>query len=173
MYETRKQSRMIPFLIGIVLGVLGSVYLPGLARPYLPVWLLGKTIVVKGNVTAKQKKADALLLTVNTAEGVLLATFNRKLDEVNLLVNETDTIELAVPKYLPFVDEPKIVRVTKEAQAAPEPAASASRPTATGGRGGKPGEQKKLSAAAPAPATSPTGTRPAAVPAPRTTGTAT
>ncbi|MDH4164775.1 MAG: hypothetical protein OEW15_19110, partial [Nitrospirota bacterium] len=54
-----------------------------------------------------------LLLTVGTTDGVLLATFTRKVDEINLLVNEKDAIEFTLPKYLPFIEDPKIVRVSR------------------------------------------------------------
>ena len=118
-------SRLIPFLIGLALGIAGTVYLPGYVRPYLPQWVMGKMVVVKGTVAAKQRKADVLLLTVATPEGVLLATFKRKVDEINLLVNEKDAIEFNLPKYLPFIDDPRIIRVVKEAQPAAEPAPAA------------------------------------------------
>lgn len=113
-----KPSRLVPFLIGLVLGVIGAVFLPGYMRPYIPEWAMGRTTVVKGTVAAKQKKEAALLLTVNTAEGALLATFTRKADEIGLLVNERDVIEFTLPKYAPLIDDPKITRVLREHEAA-------------------------------------------------------
>ncbi|MDH4164430.1 MAG: hypothetical protein OEW15_17340, partial [Nitrospirota bacterium] len=95
------RSLIAALLIGIVAGILGTVFVPGYLRPYLPEWIAGKTVVVKGIVEAKQKKEKALLLTVGTTDGVLLATFTRKVDEINLLVNEKDAIEFTLPKYLP------------------------------------------------------------------------
>jgi hypothetical protein len=120
--NTNKPSRAPVFLFGLVLGILGAIFLPTYVRPYIPQWVMGKTIVVKGTVAAKQKKENAVLLTVVTPEGVLLATFNKKVDEINLLINEKDMIEFTLPKYVPFIDDPKIIRVVKEQQAAPEPA---------------------------------------------------
>jgi hypothetical protein len=120
--ETNKPSRAPLFLFGLVLGILGAIFLPTYVRPYIPQWVMGKTIVVRGTVAAKQKKENAVLLTVDTPEGVLLATFNKKVDEINLLINEKDMIEFTLPKYVPFIDDPKIIRVVKEQQAAPEPA---------------------------------------------------
>lgn len=117
-----KSSRMLIFFFGLLLGIGGTIFLPDYVRPYIPEWVIGKATVVKGTVTAKQKKEKVLLLTVNTPEGALLATFNKKVDEVSLLVNEKDTIEFTLPKYTPFVEDPKIIRITKEQQAAPEPA---------------------------------------------------
>ena len=117
-----KPSRLVPFVFGLVLGILGTIFLPDYARPYIPDWLMGKATVVKGTVTAKLKKADALLLTVNTPEGALLATFRKKVDEIGLLVNEKDMIEFTLPKYTPFIDDPQIMRIVKEQQAAAGPA---------------------------------------------------
>jgi len=117
-----KSSRMLPFVFGLAVGIAGTIFLPNYVRPYLPEWVMGKAIVVKGTVTAKQKKEKVLLLTVNTPEGALLATFNKKVDEISLLVSEKDIIEFTLPKYTPFIDDPKIIRIVKEQQAVTEPA---------------------------------------------------
>lgn len=151
--NTHNLSRFAPFLIGLVLGILAAVFLPGVVRPYLPQWITGKTSVVKGTVAAKQKKENVLLLTVNTPEGVLLATFRKKVDEINLLINEKDSIELTIPKYMPFIDDPKIMRVVKEQQAAPEPD-PAVKPGEQGAKKVRPRLQEKPSAAAPGPGAS-------------------
>ena len=149
--NTNKPSRIVPFVLGLVLGILGVIYLPGYVRPYIPEWVTGKAaVVVKGTVTAKQKKADALLLTVNTPDGALLATFTKKVDEINLLINEKDALEFTLPKYMPFIDDPKIIRVVKEPQAAPGPAPEA-KPAGKGTKEGKPRRQEKPQAAPPAP----------------------
>jgi hypothetical protein len=149
--NTNKPSRLVPFVLGLVLGVLGAVFLPNYARPYIPAWMTGKpVVVVKGIVMAKQKKENALLLTVNTHDGALLATFKQKVDEVNLLVNEKDAIEFTLPKYTPFIDDPKIIRVEKEQQAAPGPAPEA-RPAGKSTKEVKPKGQEKPQAAPPAP----------------------
>lgn len=139
-------SRIVPLIVGLLLGVLGTVYLPCYVRPYLPDWATGSGPVVKGTVMAKQKKENTLLLTVNTADGALTATFTKKVDEISLLVNETDVIELTLPKYAPLIDDPKIVRILKEPQAAsaPFPAAMSTE------QGRKEGSQQGKSAA-PAP----------------------
>jgi len=124
----QKQSYVAPFVFGLILGILCTIFLPKYVRPYLPESIMGKAIVVKGTVIAKQKKANTLLLTVNTSQGALLATFDKKVDETNLLINEQDTIEFTLPKYLPFIEDPKIIRVVKEQQAAPELAGSSAEP---------------------------------------------
>lgn len=148
--NTNKPSRTVPFVFGLILGILGAIFLPTYVRPYIPQWVMGKTIVVKGTVAAKQKKDTVLLLTVDTPEGVLLATFNKKVDEINLLINEKDAIEFTLPKYMPFIDDPQIIRVVKEQQAAPEPA-PVEKPKEQGTKEGKPKRQGKPPAAVPAP----------------------
>ena len=151
--NTHKPSRTVPFVFGLVLGILGAIFLPNYARPYIPEWVTGKAVVVvKGTVTAKQKKENALLLTVDTPDGVLLATFNRKIDEINLLINEKDSLEFNLPRYTPFIDDPKIIRVVKEQQAAPGPAPEA-KPAGKSTKEVKPRRQEKPQAAPPAPGT--------------------
>jgi len=157
--------RIAPFVAGIVLGVLGAVYLPGYVRPHLPDWMGGGSVVVTGTVAAKQKKDTSLLLTVETSSGVLLATFTRKVDEINLLINETDTIEFNLPQYKPFVDDPHIVRVAKEKKAEPDEAPAEKKQEADKKeekptKQEKPAKQEKQSApaSAPAQATGATGT---------------
>jgi hypothetical protein len=117
-----KPSRLVPFVFGLILGILGTIFLPDYVRPYIPDWVTGKGAAVQGTVTAKLKKENALLLTVNTPDGALLATFRKKVDEIGLLVNEKDMIEFTLPKYTPFVDDPQIIRIVKEQHAAPAPA---------------------------------------------------
>ena len=144
-----KPSRMVPFVFGLILGILGTIFLPNYVRPYIPDWAIGNATVVKGTVTAKLKKADALLLTVNTPEGALLATFTRKVDEISLLVNEKDVIEFTLPKYTPFIDDPRIMRIVKEQQATPEPA-PVLQPAERSTKEVKPQRQEKPQSAAPA-----------------------
>jgi hypothetical protein len=144
-----KLSSISPFVFGLVLGVVGTIFLPGYVRPYIPEWAMGKATVAKGTVLAKQKKENVLLLTVNTADGALLATFTKKIDEISLLVNEKDVIEFTLPKYAPLIDDPKIVRIVKEQLAAPEPA-SAANLAEKSTKEGKPQKAGKPQATAPA-----------------------
>ncbi len=146
-----KTSRFIPFAIGLATGILGTIFLPAYVRPYLPEWIAGKAVVVKGAVEAKQKKDNVLLLMVDTPEGMLLATFTKKVDEVNLLVNEKETLEFVLPKYAPFIEDPKIIRVVKEQPTASGPGPEG-KPAEKGAKEVKPGQKEKPQAAAPAPA---------------------
>jgi len=146
-----KQSRMFPFVFGIAVGVLCTIFLPKYVRPYLPDSLMGRESVVKGTVMAKEKKENALLLTVDTPQGALLATFTKKRDEVNLLVNEKDVVEFTLEKYTPFIDDPRITRVIKPQQASsPEPEKASATPAKPAGKNMK--EVKPKSPGKPVPA---------------------
>jgi hypothetical protein len=126
---------MFPFVFGLALGVLCTIFLPQYVRPYLPESFTGKETVVKGTVLAKEKKGNVLLLTVNTSGGALLATFTKKGDEVNLLVNEKDNVEFTLEKYKPFIDDPKITRVVKAEQiSSPEPEKASVAPAKPAGK---------------------------------------
>jgi hypothetical protein len=149
-----KPSRMVPFIFGLVMGILCTIYLPGYVRPYLPDALVGKDIVVKGTVAAKEKKGEDLLLTVSTPEGALLATFKKKAAEVNLLINEKDEVQFVLPKYMPFIEDPKIIRVVKEQQAVPASVEAAAAPARREGKNTqemKPRKQMRPQTAVPTP----------------------
>jgi hypothetical protein len=167
--NTHKPSRTVPFVFGLVLGILGAIFLPNYVRPYIPQWVTGKAIVVKGTVAAKQKKEDTLLMTVDTPDGVLLATFKKKVDEINLLINEKDAIEFTLPKYMPFIEDPKIIRVVKEQPPAPEPAPEV-KPKEKSPKEVKPKRQVKPLVAPPVPGATET-KPPVAAPAPTATET--
>jgi len=130
-----KRSRMVTFIFGLALGVLCTIFLPKYVRPYLPESIMGKETVVRGTVMAKEKKGNTLLLTVNTSRGALLATFAKKADEVNLLVNEKDDVEFTMEKYKPFIDDPNITRVIKAEQlSSPEPEKASGTPAKPAGK---------------------------------------
>lgn len=101
------------FLIGLVLGVLGTLFIPDLLAPYLPDSLQKSEDTVAGLVTAKERQADKLLLTVDSPNGAVLATFSKKVAEISLLVDEGDSVTLAVRLLEPFVNDPTIRQVHK------------------------------------------------------------
>jgi hypothetical protein len=146
-----KQSGIVPFILGLILGILCTIYLPKYVQPYLPESMLVKDTKIKGTVTAKEKKGDALLLTVNTPEGVLLATFKKKADDVNLLINEKDEIQFALPKDTAFIDDPKIIQVVKGQQTVTAPSETPVVPAGKSMKEVNPQQQAKPQAAAPAP----------------------
>jgi hypothetical protein len=137
-------------IIGIVLGVLGTIYLPSYVRPYLPASIMGKETVVTGAVTAKQRKDQSLLLTINTPQGAVLITVTKNVDEVDLLVGENNTIEFTLQKYSPFVENPRITRVFRDEQSpSPEPSKTPEAPARPGTQGPKDMKQRTLAPAAP------------------------
>ena len=102
-------------LIGISIGVGGAIFGPDLASPYLPdSFRIKKTETVAGEVVRKQREGDRLLLTVQTSQGTVLATFKRKVAEIDLLVQQGDALTMAVSRYAPFVEDPAIERVRKQ-----------------------------------------------------------
>ncbi len=105
---------LITLIIGIVLGASGTYFVPDLIRPYLPEFIQGKSAILEGTVVSKEHKQATLLLTINTDQGALLATFKKKVPEIDLLVNTGDRIEFTTRSYKPFIDEPFIKKVKKE-----------------------------------------------------------
>ena len=111
---SKTRGRGFPiFLIGLVLGVLGTLFVPDLLSPYLPDSLQKSEDTVAGLVTAKERQADKLLLTVDSPNGAVLATFSKKVAEISLLVDEGDSVTLAVRLVEPFVNDPTIRQVNK------------------------------------------------------------
>ncbi len=108
----RKPRRLlVSFGAGLVAGVMATIFLPALVRPYLPGVVAGDRQRVQGVVRAKQLETDRLLLTVPTVEGTILATFTRDVAEIDLLVQKGDSITLEMRQYTPFVDNPRIASV--------------------------------------------------------------
>jgi hypothetical protein len=105
---------LVLFVLGIGVGVAGALVGPRLAGPYLPAAVRGKTELVEGVVARKQQEPDRLLLTVVSERGAILATFRKRTAEINLLVEQGDTLTLALSGYEPFVDDPPIERVRKQ-----------------------------------------------------------
>jgi hypothetical protein len=103
----------VTLLVGIALGVAGTVYAPHYVKSFLPGPSKPRAGGVEGRVTAELPEADRLLLTVSTPEGATLVTFNRKMKEIDLLVDEGDSVTLDLKYYSPFVTNPAILRVRK------------------------------------------------------------
>lgn len=103
-------------LVGIALGVTGTLLAPQFAGQYLPGVFQTKPQVVEGEVERKLREQDRLLLTVQTSQGTVLATFKKKVAEIDLLVQKGDTLTFVLRRYEPFVEDPTIERVRK-----PEP----------------------------------------------------
>ena len=112
-----KPRRRLPaFLIGLLLGVAGTILVPTYLGSYLPSFLRGETVTVEGPVLAKQRPSeggDRLLLTVQAAQGAMLVTFTERVSEIDLLVDEGDVVSLGVKRYEPFVENPAVRGVEK------------------------------------------------------------
>jgi len=113
-------------LTGVALGILGTIFLPDLARPYLPEMMRGENVEISGIVEAKSREADRLLLTIAGSSGAVLVTYTQQIPEMDLLIEPGDSVILAVREYAPFVEDPSVRRVQKGSstiQRRPEPAA--------------------------------------------------
>lgn len=109
----RKRRRWPWLLAGLVLGALGAVFGPDLAAPYLPSMLRPSLDEVRGAVLGKRSEGERLLLTVDTERGAMLATFRQRVPEIDLLVEEGDTVALGVDGYAPLVEDPVLQAVKK------------------------------------------------------------
>jgi hypothetical protein len=118
----------VVFVVGLALGGVAAVLGPRVARPYLPQALQGKVERVEGDVVRKQREPDRLLMTVVTPRGAILATFTRRIPEIDLLVAEGDALTLGLRRFEPFVEDPAILSVTKKTPAAGAPAGAARTP---------------------------------------------
>jgi hypothetical protein len=110
---TRKRGGLIIFLVGLLLGVLAAVFAPRYLGDYLPGSIGGKSANVTGVVTRKLAEDTRLLLTVVTDSGAVLATFTDRKAEIDLLVEEGDSVTFSLSEYSPFVDDPRLGRVAK------------------------------------------------------------
>jgi hypothetical protein len=106
----------IAFLIGIGIGIAGTLLAPRYLSPYLPAGLGGGGETLEGPVLGKRQEEGRLLLTVAAVQGAVLATFSERVAEIDLLVDVGDTITLGVTGYEPFVDDPAFRGVRKAAQ---------------------------------------------------------
>lgn len=121
------------FLFGMVLGVAGALLVPMFLGPYMPTFLRVEEEEVTGVVADKRGDTDRLLLTVRTQRGAVLATFTRRVPEIDLLVSRGDTVVLGLGAYEPFVENPDLrgVRKAEEAAVGPRGAEAAGESEAT------------------------------------------
>ena len=118
-------------VIGVALGGTGVYFGPRFVSPHLPESLQERGAGISGPVVAKKLAGDRLLLTVAAKEGAVLVTFRKKLSEIDLLVEEGDTVTLNVKSYRPFLEDPELRAVRKNEPAQrpqPRPLPSLSTP---------------------------------------------
>jgi hypothetical protein len=123
-------AAFIAFLIGVAIGVAGTLLVPRYLGSYLPAGLGGGGETLEGPVLGKRQEEGRLLLTVDALQGAALATFSERVAEIDLLVNVGDTITLGVTSYEPFIDDPAFRGVRKATQAPAEGRPSAAEPGA-------------------------------------------
>ena len=78
------KTSLIMFMVGLVVGIVGAVVVPGVVRPYLPDAIVGANNVVHGVVTGKRAESDRVLVTLPTEAGTVLVTFTKDLPEVEI-----------------------------------------------------------------------------------------
>lgn len=105
---------LLGFLLGLAVGISGMVLIPRFASSYLPP-AMKPGVSVKGIVVAKQRDPERLLVTLSAPEGSILVTFTKKVPEIDLLVEKTDALTLSMGGYRPFIQNPEIERVQKQA----------------------------------------------------------
>lgn len=105
---------LLGFLLGLAVGISGMVLIPRFASSYLPP-AMKPGVSVKGIVVAKQRDPERLLVTLSAPDGSILVTFTKKVPEIDLLVEKTDALTLSMGGYRPFIQNPEIERVQKQA----------------------------------------------------------
>lgn len=105
------KAKLLLLLLGLLLGLGAAVLFPRVRESLTPGVL--KRAPTTGVVEDKRREDDRLLLTLVTADGAVLATFTKRVPEIDLLVARGDTVSLALDGYRPFVEDPEIERVVK------------------------------------------------------------
>lgn len=111
------------FFLGLGLGFSSPMLASRYLDSYLPAFLKNAMHPLEGSVIHKQRQEDRLLVTITTQDGSILATFHQQVPEIDLLIEERDLVTLDVPQYEPFVQDPKLLRVTKHKEMNPTLAA--------------------------------------------------
>ncbi|MEX2493585.1 MAG: hypothetical protein WD425_17685 [Nitrospirales bacterium] len=100
--------------LGLGIGLGAPLVATQYMEPYLPSFLKKSLHPLEGIVTHKQRDQDRLLMTITTKDGTILATFVKHVAEIDLLVEEQDSITLDVKQYEPFVNDPPVLKVNKQ-----------------------------------------------------------
>ncbi len=112
-------------LTGLVLGIVGTIFVPDLVRPFMPAFMRGENVEISGIVEAKSREPDRLLLTIAGSSGAVLVTYTQQIPEMDLLIEPGDSVVLAVREYAPFVEDPSVRRVQKKSSIQRRPGPSA------------------------------------------------
>ncbi len=106
------KGKVLTVLLGFVLGIAASLLWPRFVAPHLP-GLGPEMEEVEGAVVRKQRDGERLLLTIDSPRGAALVTFDARVPEIDLLVEEGDAVTLALRGYQPFLADPEIRGVRK------------------------------------------------------------
>lgn len=107
------KTKIFLFLFGALLGFLVALLFRPLVQPAVSELLRDEADRTEGRVVGKRLQGKRLLLTVNATEGTILATFGKRVEEIDMLVEEGDLVTLGVPRYEPFVEDPPVLAVRK------------------------------------------------------------
>ncbi|MDH4087661.1 MAG: hypothetical protein OEV27_10655 [Nitrospira sp.] len=100
------------FLLGFLTAVVTNLAAPDLLASYTGQFFpIDQMESVGGTVVKKQRESARLLLTLSTSKGVLLATFTKNIDEIDLLIAEGYAATIKLRGYAPFVENPLVERV--------------------------------------------------------------
>ena len=113
------KPKLLIFILGVIVGLLVAYFVPPVIEGWLPEGMGGAKGATQGVVVAKRLEQDRLLLTVESGDGAVLATFKQRVPEIDLLVDTGDHITLGITSYEPFVEDPKILGVKKAKGAMP------------------------------------------------------
>lgn len=104
--------RLTWLLVGILVGIAGTILVPRYLGPHLPL-VQGPGLQVEGTVLEKQREEDRLLLTLDSERGAMLVTFRERVPELHLLISRGDRVTVGVDEYRPFAQDPRLVGVKK------------------------------------------------------------
>jgi hypothetical protein len=111
--EPKRRRRFFPgFVLGFIVGAIAAVVSPSWWQALVP-GALFPAGSMESEVLGKSREGDRLLLKLETEGGVLLATFTKRVQEIDLLVETGDRVTLHVPRYEPFLTDPRLDRVIK------------------------------------------------------------
>ena len=122
------KQKLLIFILGVIVGLLLAILGQPVLNALLPESWGGGAGPTTGQVVAKRLQDDRLLLTLESEDGAVLATFQQRVPEIDLLIEEGDRVTLGITSYEPFVEDPKVLGVKKRPKEAAEPGSAADAP---------------------------------------------